>query len=134
MRITVEITVSEWPELTGEVDETDSEERAECDGWEAFLEAWHERFGDRPQRVADVLGAISEDRRFRAALPPDLALGYDLGPDHFRKRLGRALGRRERHPERAARWSIIRGAWDSSRKQQRWVVRKRTNSVAAVLQ
>ena len=81
--------------------------------WEAFLTAWHARFGSEPVpagAVADLLLGEGADREFRDTLPDDLVAALDKSDASFRATLGRALGKRERTRYGERNLRVVRAA------------------------
>jgi hypothetical protein len=72
-------------------DEVDTDEVA----WEAFLAAWHARFGEDAIRIAKVKDALTDGAvELREALPEDLLEALDSQKGSFAKKFGRALAKR----------------------------------------
>jgi len=91
--------------------------------WEAFLETWHQKLGEQPVTVADLVSHFNEDSDFASTIPDTIGNHGDRG---FTRKLGKALARREdvRYPNnlrlgkgqhshyKVATWSVLRGLVD----------------------
>jgi hypothetical protein len=71
----------------------------EAEGWENFLAAWHEQWGDDPLPVAEIVRALADtDGALHNALPAELAGALDrTAPNSasFKIKLGKALRAKE---------------------------------------
>jgi hypothetical protein len=87
--------------------------------WEAFFEAWHAVFEERPVTVAEVIRELAANFDLRDAIPDWLADSYHRDPGKFRQQLGLALRR-----QRAAQYGLWRLEWAGAnrRKVAQWQV------------
>jgi hypothetical protein len=104
--------------------------------WEAFLDAWHECYGNARKRLAEVaanlqstvskFSAMSGEIepafvRLREAIPDDLNIDIEGSADSLKKKLGKALSRKVgvRHGDRQIH---VRKTTDAHAKTELWCV------------
>jgi hypothetical protein len=94
------------------------EKAEEDEGWEDFLAAWYELFGEEQHTVKEIAYALTDNEKFQAALPENL----DAANKNFTRLLGHAIKRKEgmRYPNNlfvkrvgvshhAIKWQIKKG-------------------------
>lgn len=104
--------------------------------WEAFLEAWHDTYGNAKKKLAEVTADLQSTSskfavtsgqvepafvRLREAIPDDLNIDVEGSPDSLKKRLGKALSKKTgvRHGDNQLH---VRRVTDPTTKTELWSV------------
>ncbi len=92
--------------------------------WENFLTVWAEAFPDRAVTVAEVFNEMGRTTSLREALPDDLGEAYDGSSNSFKKKLGKALSKRDGVRYGENNIHLEKGNLDPHSKVVRWRVKQ----------